>query len=280
MGDLGAQRRDQDPGRHRRRPGLHRGQGAVHRPRPTGPRRPGRRQTAALLRGAAKSLDSGQQVEDRLEVVLADDVRGGDGPATDRASWSPPPRTTRSTSTAGRRCSPPGTSSSPDPRVRSTTRRPRPGSPAPSTPRTSGSRRRRPWASTWSTCRRSTRSAASSARGPNNTLTPGPGDPGSPWAIGGRGGRPRRHPSRPGRLRRVRPVRGQGQVARPGGRDGLRPAGRPGPSVGDRAPGVVLQAGRRFASRTRRTRRRSTRTSTRSTSTTTGTASTPSACAS
>ncbi len=30
---------------------------------------------AALLRGAAKSLDSGQQVEDRLEVVLADDVR-------------------------------------------------------------------------------------------------------------------------------------------------------------------------------------------------------------
>ncbi len=30
---------------------------------------------AALLRGASKSLDSGQQVEDRLEVVLADDVR-------------------------------------------------------------------------------------------------------------------------------------------------------------------------------------------------------------
>ena len=32
-------------------------------------------QTAALLQGAAKNLDSGQQVEDRLEVVLADDVR-------------------------------------------------------------------------------------------------------------------------------------------------------------------------------------------------------------
>ena len=35
----------------------------------------GAAQAAALLRGAAKSLDSGQQVEDRLEVVLADDVR-------------------------------------------------------------------------------------------------------------------------------------------------------------------------------------------------------------
>ena len=31
--------------------------------------------SAALLRGAANSLDSGQQVEDRLEVVLADEVR-------------------------------------------------------------------------------------------------------------------------------------------------------------------------------------------------------------
>ena len=35
----------------------------------------GQYQTAALLQGAAKNLDSGQQVEDRLEVVLADDVR-------------------------------------------------------------------------------------------------------------------------------------------------------------------------------------------------------------
>jgi hypothetical protein len=32
-------------------------------------------EAAALLQGAAKNLDSGQQVEDRLEVVLADDVR-------------------------------------------------------------------------------------------------------------------------------------------------------------------------------------------------------------
>ena len=35
----------------------------------------GASQLAALLRSAAKSLDSGQQVEDRLEVVLGDDVR-------------------------------------------------------------------------------------------------------------------------------------------------------------------------------------------------------------
>ena len=218
VGDLGAQRRDQDPGRDRRRPGLHRGQGPVHRLGRAGRRRPGDSQTAALLRGAAKSLDSGQQVEDRLEVVLADDVRGAMATLrTARAGLPHPglPDLRR----------PPGGPVlllvrvlPPLPGRASATRRTRPGSPAPSTPRTSAWRRRRRWASTWSTSRRSTRSAATFRKGANNTLTPGPGDPGSPWAIGSRGGRPRHHPSRPGRLRRLRPVRGQGQVARPGGR--------------------------------------------------------------
>ena len=41
--------------------------------------RSGRLRNAALLRGAANSLNSGQQVEDRLELVLADEVRAAMG---------------------------------------------------------------------------------------------------------------------------------------------------------------------------------------------------------
>ena len=89
---------------------------------------------------------------------------GGDADLRPAPSWSRRPRNTRSSSTAGRRCSRPGTSSSRARRARSTTKRPRPGSRARSTARTSGSKRPPRWASTWSTCRRSTRSAASSAR--------------------------------------------------------------------------------------------------------------------
>ena len=40
------------------------------------------------------------------------------------------------------------------------------------------------WASTCCICRRSTRSAAASARARTTRSTPGPDDPGSPWAIG------------------------------------------------------------------------------------------------
>ena len=54
---------------------------------------------------------------------------------------------------------------------------------------------RRRWASTSSTCRRSTRSARSTARAANNTLMPGPEDVGSPWAIGSdEGGHDAIHP--------------------------------------------------------------------------------------
>ena len=48
-------------------------------------------QTAALLRGAAKSLDSGQQVEDRLEIVLGDDVRDAMAAYGPRELVSPTP---------------------------------------------------------------------------------------------------------------------------------------------------------------------------------------------
>ena len=51
----------------------------------------GSSQLAALLRGAAKSLDSGQQVEDRLEVVLADDVRAAMATYGPRELVSPSP---------------------------------------------------------------------------------------------------------------------------------------------------------------------------------------------
>ena len=61
--------------------------------------------------------------------------------------------------------------------------------------RRSGSTPSPRWASTSSTCRRSTRSARSTARARNNTLTPGPDDPGSPWAIGSaEGGHDAIHP--------------------------------------------------------------------------------------
>ena len=48
-------------------------------------------QNAALLRGAANSLNSGQQVEDRLEVVLADEVRAAMGRYGPRELVSPTP---------------------------------------------------------------------------------------------------------------------------------------------------------------------------------------------
>ncbi len=51
------------------------------------------------------------------------------------------------------------------------------------------------WGSTSSTCRRSTRSAAASARAPTTRTAAGPGDPGSPWAIGAdEGGHKAIHP--------------------------------------------------------------------------------------
>ena len=123
----------------------------------------GSAQVAALLRGAAKSLDSAQQVEDRLEIVLADDVRAAMLKYGPRELVSPTPEYPIY---VDRRAA---LYSSwyeffPRSRVPSTTRRPTPGSPAPSTPLTSGSKPRPRWGSTWSISRRSIRSAAPSAR--------------------------------------------------------------------------------------------------------------------
>ena len=132
------------------------------------------------------------------------------GARTARASWSPPPRTTRSTSTAGRRCSPPGTSSSPAPRaprydeetehldlrhLRLLARAARGGG-------RDGLRRRLPAADP--------PHRDHLPQGPEQH--PDPGTERSRLAVGDRQqrGRPRRHPSRPRRLRRLRPVRGQG----------------------------------------------------------------------
>ena len=151
--------------------GLYRGQGAVHRRGRAGHERPRTPQTAALLRGAAKSLDSGQQVEDRLEVVLADDVRGAMASYGPRELVSPSPDYPIYRRPEGAALfsswyeffprSQGAEYDEADPDA---------GPPAPSTPRTSGWRRRPRWASTWSTSRRSTPSARTFRKGPNNTL--------------------------------------------------------------------------------------------------------------
>jgi starch synthase (maltosyl-transferring) len=151
-------------------------------------------QRAALLRGAAKSLDSAQQVEDRLEVVLADDVRAAMLQYGPRELVSP----------------------SPDYPVFVDRRAALFASWYEFFPRSQGAR----WdeeTSTWisgtfdSSHERLEAAAAMGfdvvylppihpigrefRKGANNTLSPGPGDPGSPWAIGSaEGGHDAIHP--------------------------------------------------------------------------------------
>ena len=82
------------------------------------------------------------------------------------------------------------------------------------------------WASTSSTCRRSTRSARSTARAPT---TPSPRARRHRLAVGDRqqGRRPRRDPPRPRHLRRLRRLRRPGPRARPRGRLDLALQARP-----------------------------------------------------
>ena len=89
-------------------------------------------QSAGPFGGAAKSLDSGQQVEDRLEVVLAEDVRAAMRRYGPRELVSPTPEYPIF---VDRRAALFGSwyDSSPDPRVRGGTRRTRRGYPARST---------------------------------------------------------------------------------------------------------------------------------------------------
>jgi starch synthase (maltosyl-transferring) len=140
-------------------------------------------QTAALLRGAAKSLDSAQQVEDRLEVVLADDVRAGMATYGPRELVSP----------------------TPDYPIFVDRRAALFGSWYEFFPRSQGAKfdeETQTWTSgTFDSSYERLEAAAamgfdviylppihpigtSYRKGPNNTLTPGPADPGSPWAIG------------------------------------------------------------------------------------------------
>ena len=195
--------------------------------------------------------------------------------STRSGSWSPPATRTRSGLTASGRSTRPGTSSSPAPRGRSAGA---PAGPAPSRPPPSGCRGSPRWASTCSTCRRSTRSAGSTARAATTRSPPGRTDVGSPWAIGAaEGGHDAIHPDlgTPADFRRLRRRRRRHRAWRWRWtwRCSARRTTRGSPSTRSGSP-----PGPTAASRTRRTRRRSTRTSTRSTSTTTRRASGPRCC--
>jgi starch synthase (maltosyl-transferring) len=151
-------------------------------------------QAAALLRGAAKSLDAGQQVEDRLEVVLADDVRKAMHDYGPRELVSPTPEYPIFVD-----------------------RKPALyASWYEFFPRSEGAKldeENKRWISgTFDSSHERVEAAAkmgfdviylppihpigtSFRKGPNNTLAPGPADPGSPWAIGSaEGGHDAIHP--------------------------------------------------------------------------------------
>jgi starch synthase (maltosyl-transferring) len=151
-------------------------------------------QSAALLRSAAKSLDSGEQVEDRLEVVLAEDVRSAMHRYGPRELVSP----------------------TPDYPIFVDRRAALFGSWYEFFPRSQGAswdEENQKWTSgTFDTSHERLEAAAamgfdvvylppihpigrSFRKGPNNTLNPGPTDPGSPWAIGAaEGGHDAIHP--------------------------------------------------------------------------------------
>ena len=98
-------------------------------------------------------------------------------PRTRCATWSPPRGRSRSSPTVSARSTAPGTSSSRAPRAPTSTRRPARSSPAPCAPPPSASTPWPRWASTSSTCRRSTPSAGSTARAATTPSTPVPTTP-------------------------------------------------------------------------------------------------------
>jgi starch synthase (maltosyl-transferring) len=151
-------------------------------------------QAAALLQGAAKNLDSGQQVEDRLEVVLADEVRAAMKRYGPRELVSP----------------------TPDYPIFVDRRKALFSSWYEFFPRSQGAKwdeQNEEWISgTFDSSHERLEAAAAMGfdvvylppihpigrtfrKGPNNTLTPGRSDPGSPWAIGAaEGGHDAIHP--------------------------------------------------------------------------------------
>ena len=271
VGDLAARRRGEARGRAGRRtswPTTSRSApGCCERVAPRGPT--AARQTATCwsprrTRCATRAAAAGA-VAPALVRRRPDDHGRAPGPR----AGHPRRDRTRSGSTARARCSAPGTSSSRAPPAacdetgKPRARHVRHGHRASST----GSPR---WASTSSTCRRSTRSAQVNRKGPNNTLvSPGPSDVGSPWAIGSaEGGHDAIHPDarhdrRLRRLRRPAPTSSAWR-SRSTSRCSARRTTRGSPSTRSGSPPAPTAR-----SRTPRTRRRSTRTSTRSTSTTT-----------
>ncbi|MCW2812398.1 MAG: glgE, partial [Friedmanniella sp.] len=154
----------------------------------------GQDQVASLLRGAARSLDAGQQVEDRLEVVLADEVRAAMADFGPRELVSPTPEYPVFVE---RRAA-----------LYASWYEFFPRSEGASYDEESGR-----WISgTFDSSHERVEAAAAMGfdviyvppihpigtafrKGPNNTLTPGPADPGSPWAIGNaEGGHDAIHP--------------------------------------------------------------------------------------
>jgi starch synthase (maltosyl-transferring) len=149
---------------------------------------------AALLRAAANSLNSGQQVEDRLEVVLADEVRSTMSRYGPRELVSP----------------------TPDYPIFVDRQKALFSSWYEFFPRSQGAQwdeKNQKWISgTFDTSHERLEAAAAMGfdvvylppihpigrtfrKGPNNTLSPGPSDPGSPWAIGAEeGGHDAIHP--------------------------------------------------------------------------------------
>ena len=206
--------------------------------RPRGRRRARRRRARARRHGAPP-------VEARL--AAADPPRSAPPwPRTRCASCSPPrrpyPLLGRPRARAVRQ---PGTSSSPAPRARRRRGRPGAGRPAPSAPRPSGSTRSRRWASTSSTCRRSTRSATRTARARTTRSTPSPDDPGSPWAIGSQdGGHDAIHPDL-GTFDDFDAFVGRGPRRSAWRSRSTSRCRLAGPPLGHRAPGVVHHPRRR-----------------------------------
>ena len=154
----------------------------------------GNSRVAAQLRAAADSLDAGQQVEDRLEIVLAEEVRAAMHKYGPRELVSP----------------------TPDYPIYVDRKQALFSSWYEFFPRSQGARwdeENSRWISgTFDSSHERLEAAAQMGfdviylppihpigttfrKGPNNTLTPGPSDPGSPWAIGNKeGGHDAIHP--------------------------------------------------------------------------------------
>ena len=161
---LAPQRRGQGGSRHRRRTHAGRRRRAAHR---------SVRGLLAPVRRPADAADGRRRAQRRREDPGGAPRRRVQPGGGRRRRPPADPRTghrLRELPPAGgaraRQAGVPGTNSSPGPRVPSATTPPASGPPAPSAPPPSGSTPSRPWVSTSSTCRRSTRSASSTARAP------------------------------------------------------------------------------------------------------------------